>query len=79
MKKFLEFVVKQLVDQPESVGLREEIQGDVHGYFVTLPASELGRVIGKQGYTIRAIRNLLVAASARQGMRVAFEIDEQSS
>ena len=79
MEKFLEFVVQQLVDQPEAASWREESHGEVRAYFVTLSASDLGKVIGKQGHTIRAIRNLLSAAAARQRLRVAFEIDEKAS
>ena len=43
-----------------------------------LPRSEVGKIIGKQGYTINAIRNLLAAAVARQGGRVTFEIEERA-
>lgn len=76
MKEFLQFVVEQLTDQPDDVALREEIESDLHSFVLTLPSSEVGKVIGKQGHTIRAIRNLLGAAAARNGQRVSFEIEE---
>lgn len=76
MKKFLEFVTAQLVDRPEECVLRVAEQGDNRQYVLTLPRSEVGKVIGKQGHTINAIRNLLACAVPRPGGRVSFEIEE---
>ncbi len=78
MKEFLMFVVGQLIDRPEEMILREENRGDIHSFLLELPPSEVGKVIGKGGHTIRAIRNLLGAAAARHGGRCAFEIVEQN-
>ena len=77
MKKFLEFVVGQLVDRPDECVLRLQEQGDSKQFVLTLPRSEVGKVIGKQGHTINAIRNLLASTAARQGGRVSFEIEER--
>ena len=76
MKEFLEFVVGQLTDLPDEVTLHEEVRGDLHSFLLTLSSSEVGKVIGKQGNTIRAIRNLLSATAARTGQRASFEIEE---
>ena len=77
MKKFLEFVVGQLVDRPDECVLRLQEQGDSKQFVLTLPRSEVGKVIGKQGHTINAIRNLLASAVARQESRIFFEIEER--
>ena len=77
MKEFLKFVVAQLVDQPEGILLREEERAGTHHFLLELPQSEVGKVIGKQGNTIRAIRNLLSAAAARNGGRATLEIVER--
>ena len=77
MKEFLEFVVGELIDRPEEIVLREEERGGTHYYFLGLPRTEVGKVIGKQGHTIRAIRNLMAATAARQAKRVALEIVER--
>ena len=77
MKEFLEFVVGQLVDQPTECALRLVEQGDAKQFVLTLPRSEVGKVIGKQGHTINAIRNLLASTVARQGGRASFEIEER--
>ena len=77
MKEFLEFVVGQLVDRPAECALRLTEQGDAKQFVLTLPRSEVGKVIGKQGHTINAIRNLLASTASRQGGRVSFEIEER--
>ncbi len=77
MLEFLKFVVGQLVDRPEEVRLVEEECGDEVRYTLTLPASEVGKVIGKQGHTIQAIRSLLNTTATRADKRVSLEISEQ--
>lgn len=76
MRGFLEYVARQLVDQTGEMSLREEVRDGSNHYVLTLPVSEVGKVIGKQGHTIRAIRNLLGAASARHGSHCTFEVAE---
>ena len=78
MKDFLTFAVRQLVDYPDRVAVREENQGSARCYWLVLPPSEVGKVIGKHGYTITAIRNLLGAAAARTNERATVEIQEQA-
>jgi predicted RNA-binding protein YlqC (UPF0109 family) len=77
MKEFLKFVVVQLVDRPEEIILRDETRGGTQHFILELPQSEVGKVIGKQGSTIRAIRNLMTSAAARHGGRVSLEIIEK--
>lgn len=77
MKEFLEFVVSQLVDRPDECAVRLQEHGDSKQFVLTLPRTEVGKVIGKQGHTINAIRNLLASAALRQGGRVGFEIEER--
>ena len=77
MKDFVEFVAKGLVDKPEDVQVVEVEgeQGAVLG--VARRAKEdLGKVIGKQGRTARALRTLLGAASSKAHRRVMLEIVE---
>ena len=77
MKEFLEFVVGELIDHPDEIVLREEDRGGTRCYLLELPRSEVGKVIGKQGHTIRALRSLMGATAARQGKRVSLEIVER--
>ena len=78
MREFLTFVVRQLVGQNQEFVLKEQTQGPAHIFLLSLPAAEIGKIIGKQGQTIKAIRCLLENASTRSGQRAVFEIEEQS-
>ena len=76
MKAFIEFVVKALVDYPEQVEIRE-VDGDrVVVFELRLNQTDIGKVIGKSGRTITAIRTLLTSAAAKQGKRAMIEIIE---
>ncbi len=79
MKEFLAFVVTNLVDRPDEVVVRggEERDG-VRRFLLELPRSEVGKVIGKQGHTIRAIRNLMNSTAARQTSRATLDIIERA-
>lgn len=76
MKELVEFVVKSLVDHPEEVSVYEinDRQGIV--LELSVAASDMGRVIGKSGRVINAIRSLLQVAAAKQGQRVTLELLE---
>ena len=76
MKAFIEYVVKELVDFPEQVDIRE-VDGERGMLFeLRLNPSDIGKVIGKSGRTITAIRTLLISAAANIGKRVMLEIIE---
>ena len=76
MKELVEFVVKSLVDHPDEVSVYEinDRQGIV--LELSVAASDMGRVIGKSGRVINAIRSLLQVAAAKQGQRVTLELLE---
>ena len=76
MQEFLEFVVKGLVQNPEEVSVTPVDQGDMTVYELRMNQADVGRIIGKQGVTINALRSLLVAGSAKQGLRCSVEIVE---
>lgn len=75
-KELVEYVAKALVDHPEQVQVEAtEAAGTVTLRLQVAPA-DLGRVIGKQGRTARAIRTLLHATASRLKQRVVLEIVE---
>ena len=76
MQAFLEYVVKGLVQYPEQVTINPVERNGMTIYELRMNTSDVGRIIGKQGVTINAIRSLLMAGSARKGMRCAVEIVE---
>ena len=75
-KELVEYLVKSLVDHPEQVSV--EVNEEPTGMTLHLHVApgDLGRVIGKQGRTARAIRTLLHAMAARVQRRVTLQIVE---
>lgn len=78
MQEFLQFVVKGLAEHPDQVTIAPVERGGTTVYELRLNPSDVGRIIGKQGVTINAIRSLLQAGSARKGLRCSFEIVEEA-
>ncbi|MEW5772718.1 MAG: KH domain-containing protein [Thermodesulfobacteriota bacterium] len=76
LKGLIEFIAKALVDNPEQVRV-SEIEGEQTSVIELKVAKEdLGKVIGKQGRTARAMRTILAAASTKNRKRSVLEILE---
>jgi predicted RNA-binding protein YlqC (UPF0109 family) len=76
MKDLIAYIAKALVDKPEEVSVTE-IDGEQTSVIELKVAKEdLGKVIGKQGRTARAIRTILGAASTKLRKRAVLEIIE---
>ena len=76
MQAFLEYVVRGLVDRPDAVSVTPVDRPDLTLYELRVHPMDIGKVIGKQGATIHAIRALLQVASARKAERCALELIE---
>ncbi len=76
MQEFLEYVVKGLVQHPDAVSVTAVERGGATVYELRLEPSDVGKIIGRQGVTINAIRSLLQAGSAIKGLRCSVEIVE---
>lgn len=76
MKELVNFIAASLVDQPQAVEVSETAQEDAVVVELRVAKDDLGKVIGKQGRTARAIRVLLSAAATRQNKRARLEIVE---
>ncbi|MCX5889024.1 MAG: KH domain-containing protein [Deltaproteobacteria bacterium] len=76
MKELVKFIAQSLVDNPDAVEVKE-IQGEQTSVIELKVAKEdLGKVIGKQGRTARAMRTILSAASTKIRKRAVLEIIE---
>ena len=77
MKELIEFIAKALVDNPDAIVISEaeDVDGTI---LVTLAAAQedMGRVIGKQGRTAKAMRTLLNAKATRENKRAVLQILE---
>ena len=78
MQEFLDFVLRQLIDFPDDMVLTKYDAPKRTTFRLQLRQSDIGKVIGKHGQTIIALRNLLSAAAARHGERAFLEIVEDS-
>lgn len=76
MQEFLEYVVKGLVQHPDAVSVTPVQRDSMTVYELRLDPSDVGKIIGRQGMTINAIRSLLLAGSAKKGLRCSVEIVE---
>ncbi|MGW8322049.1 MAG: KH domain-containing protein [Thermodesulfobacteriota bacterium] len=76
MKDLIEYIAKALVDVPDQVKVNE-VEGEKTSVLeLTVAKEDLGKVIGKQGRTARAIRTILSAASTKIRKRSVLEIIE---
>jgi uncharacterized protein len=76
MQAFLDYIVKGLVSHPEAVTVTPVVKDALTIYELRMHPDDVGKVIGRQGMTINAIRSLLLAGSAKKGMRCTLEIVE---
>ena len=76
VKQFLEFVIRQLVEFPDEVILSEIPSGRTTIFRLAMRQSDVGRIIGRNGQTIQAIRALLASSAARHDQRATLEIVE---
>lgn len=78
MKEFIEFIAKNLVDNPAAVKVEEILQED-NSIKIVLQVDDLetGKVIGKSGKTAKAMRTLLTAIAAKNGKRAYMEITDK--
>lgn len=76
MKTLIEYIAKSLVDHPEEVQV-SEVEGEQTAVLeLKVAKDDLGKVIGKQGRTARAMRTILSAASTKSRKRTVLEILE---
>ena len=76
MKDLINYIAQALVDHPEEVSVTEVEGNQTSVLELKVAKEDLGRVIGKQGRTARAMRTILSAASAKLRKRTVLEIIE---
>ena len=74
MKELVEVIAKALVDNPEEVVVTESEKDDEIVIELKVAASDVGKVIGKQGRIAKAIRSVVKAASSKTEKKVVVEI-----
>ncbi|MEP6923560.1 MAG: KH domain-containing protein [Pyrinomonadaceae bacterium] len=76
MREAIEKLVKSIVDDAEAVEVIERGDRSATVLQIRVAGGDMGKVIGREGRTIKALRSLLHAASLKQGRRIALEIVE---
>ncbi len=76
MKEFIEFIAKNLVDEPDSVRVDELVEENKITLKLHVSKSDLGKVIGKQGKTAKSMRTLFTAVAAKNNKSGHLEIEE---
>jgi len=74
MRELVEFLARNLVDEPDAVQVEEVDSGRVVVYELQVAEGDVGKVIGRQGKVIRAIRTLAKAGAAQRGIRVDIDV-----
>ncbi len=77
MERFLDYVLRQLVDFPDEMLILKEDAPKKTTFRVRLARTDVGKIVGKGGSTIQALRNLMSAAAAKKGEKVFLEIEDQ--
>lgn len=75
MRTLLEYMVRNLVDHPEAVQIRERSTPHAVTYRLSVGSQEAGKIIGRNGRVAKSIRDLMTVAAARQGKRVHIDIE----
>ena len=75
MKELLLFIVQRLTQMPDAVSVSEFQDGDTDVLKLVVAEADKGKVIGKEGKVIKAIRSVVGVAASKAGRKVAVEID----
>ena len=76
MKEAVEKLVKKLVGDADAVEVSEETNDRATVIKVRVGAGDMGRIIGREGRTIKAVRSLLFYAGQKQGKRIVLDVVE---
>lgn len=73
MKEILETIILNIVDNKESVAITEKVEDKTVLYEVKVAEADMGRIIGKQGKTAKAIRMVMKSVAGKEHKRVVVE------
>lgn len=79
MKQLIEYIVSNIVNHPENVVITETSTDDkdITKYLIEVNPEDVGRVIGKQGKVIKAIRQIVRIAAIQKGTRAIVDLKEE--
>lgn len=74
MREFIEYIAKQLVDNPDAVSIVDEEKEGKIVFKLKVGEADVGKIIGRKGRTAQAMRVLLSAVAAKNGKRAILEV-----
>ena len=74
MRELIEYVAKGLVSEPDAVQVEEVPAGRMVVFEISVADDDVGKIIGRQGKVIRALRTVVKASATRQGVRVDVDV-----
>lgn len=77
MKDFLTYIVKSIVKDPDSVVIEETEENGVFMYKINVAKEDMGIIIGKEGRTIKSVRELARSKAIRDNLQIRVELVEQ--
>jgi len=76
MKEFIEYLLKQIVSQLDQVTVTESEEEGLKVFKIHVATEDMGTVIGKEGHTIKSIRDLVRAKAIKDNVRVRVVVEE---
>lgn len=76
MIELVEYIVKELVEDKESVKINAKMDGDTEIISIKVAAGDTGKIIGKKGKIVSAIRIVAKAVGARKGKKYIVEVED---
>lgn len=77
MKQFVDFLVKQIVNNPDQVEVTETQDNGVFIYTIKAATEDMGIIIGKEGRNIRSIRNVAKAKAIKDNVRISIVLEDE--
>ena len=76
MKEILETIIRNIVENQDAIVITEKVEEKTSNYSVKVAEEDMGRVIGKQGKTAKAIRMIMKSVAAKEHKRIAIEFED---
>lgn len=79
MKKALEYIISQIVEDSKSVEVDEAEENGIINFIIKVNSQDMGKIIGKNGKVIRAIRNVVKISAIKQNKKINISLAESAS
>lgn len=76
MKDALQFIITSVVDNPQAVLIDETEEDGIVTFTISVAKEDMGKIIGKEGKVIRAIRNVLKIPAIKAGKKIQISLNE---